>query len=219
MNRPGPLVYERRRSDAWIGLGAIAVVVGCMVIVRDGEVSSFEESLFHAVNDLPSLFDVPMFAVQMLGVLVVAPLAGVVALVLRRYRLAVALAALAPLKLLIEKGVIKALVERQRPGTSVSDVVLRGDVPAEGLSFPSGHVMIAVGIAALIAPYLGTRWRLVAFAVAALVAISRIFLGAHLPLDVVAGAAAGLAVASALNLVTGVPTQDADEIEQQPATL
>ena len=199
---------------AWIGLGAIAIVVGCMVIVRNGEVSDLEAEIFHAVNDLPELFGAPMYAFQMLGVLAVAPVAGVVALFLRRYRLAVALAALAPLKLLIEKGVIKALVERQRPGTSLADAVLRGDAPAEGLSFPSGHAIIAFGVAVLIAPYLASRWRLVAFAVAGLVGLGRIYLGAHLPLDILAGGASGVAIASALNLATGVPVRDAEDAAQ-----
>jgi undecaprenyl-diphosphatase len=187
-----------------------------MVIVRDGGVNGVEAALFHAVNDLPGLFGAPMYGVQMVGVLAVAPVAAVVALVLRRYRLAVALAALAPLKLLIEKSVIKALVERQRPGSSVSDAVVRGDVPTEGLSFPSGHVIIAFGVAVLIAPYVGSRWRLVAFVVAVLAGVSRVYLGAHLPLDVLAGAAAGVALASALNLATAVPTRHAEDALPPP---
>ena len=210
MLRVARALYIRRRSDGWVGLCAIAIVVGCMVIVRDGGVSGVEAAVFHAVNDLPGLLGGPMFIFQMVGVLAVAPMAAVVALLLGRHRLALALAALAPLKLLVEKGVIKALVERQRPGTTVTDAVLRGDVPSEGLSFPSGHAIIAFALAVLIVGYVGWRWRLVAFAVAVLVGVSRVYLGAHLPLDVLAGAAAGVAIASVLNIATGVPIRHAE---------
>ena len=200
--------YVRRRSDAWLALGAIAVVVVLMVIVRDGAVSGSEEAIFAAVNGLPDVLGAPMFMVQMLGVLAVAPVAAGVALLVRRHRLAIALAALSPLKLLIEKSVIKQLVERERPGTSVTDAVLRGDVPAEGLSFPSGHAIIAFAVAVLVVPYVGRQWRSALLLVAVLVGVSRVYLGAHLPLDVVAGAAAGIAIASLLNLATGVPSSD-----------
>ena len=39
-----------------------------------------------------------------------------------------------------------------------------------------------------------------------LVAITRVYVGAHNPLDVVCGAALGLAIAGLLNLVAGTPS-------------
>ena len=45
------------------------------------------------------------------------------------------------------------------------------------------------------------RWRIVAYVGAVAVAFSRIYLGAHNPLDVLAGAAAGLVIAAVLNLL------------------
>jgi membrane-associated phospholipid phosphatase len=79
------------------------------------------------------------------------------------------------------------------------------DVPLVGPSFPSGHAIIAFGIAWLVAPYLPRRWQVVVFALCALVAFARVYLGAHNPLDVTAGAAAGIAIGSLLNLAFGVP--------------
>ena len=205
MPRAAPASYVRRWSDARIGLGAATVVIVCMVIVRNGTVTGGEESVFHAINDLPTAFDDPMFAVQILGGLLVPLVPAAVAGWLRRYRLAAALAAVIPLKLLVEKGVIKMLVERERPGSTLTDAVLRGDVQAEGLAFPSGHLIIAFAIAFLLAAYVRGPWIVVAFSVAFLVGVSRIYLGAHLPLDVVAGAATGIVIGATLNLVTGVP--------------
>ncbi len=67
---------------------------------------------------------------------------------------------------------------------------------AKFASFPSGHTATSVAAAvALGALFPGWRWALVAFA--ALIAISRLAVGAHYPSDVVAGAAVGGFVAGA----------------------
>ena len=44
------------------------------------------------------------------------------------------------------------------------------------------------------------------WALAAAVCLSRMYLGAHFPLDVVAGAGLGMLIGSVLNLVFGVPS-------------
>ena len=57
------------------------------------------------------------------------PVVAIVALVLRKYRLAVAALVVTFLKLASERAV-KALSSRQRPYTSIGpDIELRGDVP------------------------------------------------------------------------------------------
>ncbi len=200
--------FVRRWSDVWNGAGALVVVVICMFAVRNGTVSDVEESVFGAINGLPDLLDPPMFAVQLLGMLLVPVVVAALAWWRKKPQLAVALVAIVPLKLIVEKSIVKALVERERPGTTVPDAILRGDVPAEGLSFPSGHVIIAFAIVVLLAAYVSRRWLLVLVAVGLLVATSRMYLGAHLPLDVLAGAAAGVVIGSALNLATGVPATE-----------
>ena len=185
---------------AVIGVVAAAIVVLCTVLVRDGVVSQFERDVFHAINDLPDAFEIPMVGVQYLGVAVVPFGVALVAAILRRWHLVIAALLVYPLKLVLEKVVLKEIVYRGRPGTSVPDAILR-HAPARGPSFPSGHAIIAFALAGILAPYLTRGWRIVAYVVAVAVAISRIYLGAHNPLDVVAGAAGGLLIAAALNLL------------------
>ena len=56
---------------------------------------------------------------------------------------------------------------------------------ASGYSFPSGHTQTAVGMFGGIARMTGKRWiRIGAVAIAALVALSRMYLGVHTPADV-----------------------------------
>jgi len=94
-------------------------------------------------------------------------------------------------------------VQRERPGTTVPDAILRGVHPG-GLSFVSGHAIITFAIAGLLGLVLPRRWAVVAFVLATLNGVARVYLGAHNPLDVVGGAAVGLAIAAALDLVLDV---------------
>ena len=175
-----------------------------MLVVRGGDVPVAEEGAFRALNDLPDALYPLVWPFQQLGALLVGPLVAVVALVLRRYRLAIAAIAVTVLKLLSERTV-KALVSRERPGTSIgTDVRGRGDVHLVGESFVSGHAVLVAALAGVVTPYLSGRWRLVPWFLVLGVMAGRVYVGAHNPLDVVCGAALGVAIAGAVNLATGV---------------
>lgn len=88
---------------------------------------------------------------------------------------------------------IKAVADRQRPPVAHDDVSALVQVPGDA-SFPSSHAataFAAAGVVALRYPAL----RLPLFALACIVAVSRVYLGVHYPLDVIAGACLGLGVA------------------------
>jgi len=188
---------------------AVAVAALSGAIAAGGDVPDWERSIFDAINGLPDWLEPLMWVFQLAGLLFVPVGVAVVALVLRRYRLAIALVALVPLKLLVEKAIVKQVVERERPGTSICDLdescANFRDAPLEGLSFVSGHAIIAWGVAALVWPWVTTRWRVVVTVIAALNAIARIYLGAHNPLDVVGGAGVGVAVGVVLTVIVGAP--------------
>jgi undecaprenyl-diphosphatase len=88
--------------------------------------------------------------------------------------------------------VVKPFVERARP-FEVVEIQLIDARPASA-SFPSGHAaMAAAGALALTRMWPHCAW--VVGPVAALIALSRIYLGVHWPSDVLAGSALGFAVA------------------------
>ena len=181
---------------------SLAVFTVCAVIVADGRVSPAERAVFHAINGLPGWLYRPMLAAQFLGVLGMPLVVAAGALVWRRWRLAAALVLVVPLKLGLER-VAKLLVQRQRPGTTVPDAILRG-VPHGGLSFTSGHAIITFAIAGLLVLVLPRWWGVAALVLATCNAVARVYLGAHNPLDVVGGAAIGLMIAAILDLILDV---------------
>jgi undecaprenyl-diphosphatase len=193
---------SRVRRDLVVLVASLAVFAVCAVVAADGRVGPVERAAFHAINGLPEGLYGPMLVFQYLGVLAMPLVVAVGALLLRRWRLAAALVLVVPLKLALER-VVKVLVHRERPGTTVPDAVLRGVHPA-GLSFVSGHAIITFAVAGLLGLVLPRRWAMVAFVLAGLNAVARVYLGAHNPLDVVGGAAVGLAIAVVLDLVLDV---------------
>jgi undecaprenyl-diphosphatase len=91
---------------------------------------------------------------------------------------------------------LKSKTSRPRP-FAVENAVCAGADPLDPFSFPSGHTLHAVAFSIVaIAFYPMLAWLLVPFTL--LVAASRVVLGLHYPSDVLAGAALGALIASAL---------------------
>ncbi len=113
-------------------------------------------------------------------------------------RAAVAAGASAGIALLIGQ-LLSHLVDRPRPFVAHPGLIHLFAPHAADASFPSDHTTASFAIATAI--MLRNRlWGSVALAAAALLGLSRVVIGVHYPLDVLAGAALGSAVALALYL-------------------
>jgi membrane-associated phospholipid phosphatase len=194
-----------------VALVGFVIVAVCAFIVRDGTVGSLERDVFHAINDLPAWLYRGLWPFQQFGNLVIALLVGVVvALLLRQWWVAVAVVAAVGLKLALEMAV-KEIVHRSRPGTSIGDITMRGDVSAGGLSFVSGHAVIVTAVAGLLSPILPRGWKWVPWVFVVLNGVARIYVGAHNPLDIIGGVGVGLVIAGLLDalLVSARPETEA----------
>jgi len=73
------------------------------------------------------------------------------------------------------------------------------DLPAT-YSFPSGHATVSFACAAVLALAV-PRLRVPLYALAALIAFSRVYVGVHYPFDVLGGALLGVGIAIALRML------------------
>jgi membrane-associated phospholipid phosphatase len=193
-----------RAGHLLVALGGFVLVAICAFIARNGTVAPAERDVFHAINDLPGWLYPFLWPFQQFGNLFIAVVVGlIVAAVLRKWWVATAVIVAAVLKIGSER-LVKEVVQRSRPGTTIGDITIRGDVSSHGLSFVSGHAVIITAVAGLLAPILPGRWKWVPWIFVVLNGVTRIYVGAHNPLDVIGGVGVGLVIAGLLNaLIVG----------------
>lgn len=189
----------RRRGALAALVAAVAVFALSALAVRPDRVALVEQLAFHAVNDVAWLSTAPVWVVMQLGNLLAIPVVAAAAAFARRSVLAVRLACSGALAYLLAP-VVKDLLERGRPAALLSDVVVR-DV-SEGFGFVSGHTAVAVALAVAALPFLPARGRALVLTLAGAVALARVYVGVHLPLDVIGGAALGAIVAIGVALLS-----------------
>jgi membrane-associated phospholipid phosphatase len=190
-----------RASRLLVPTAAVAVLVASARRCSDSEVRPLEERVFRFFNDGPEQLHIPVWAVMQSG-----SLAGVYVVageLLRRGRRpeagAVAVAGTA-----VWGGVkvVKPYVGRGRPSRHLDDVAVRGEAQT-GLGFPSGHAAVALTVG-LIAANRSRGWvKALAVVSAGVTGAARMYVGAHLPLDVAGGLAIGLLSGGAARTMLG----------------
>jgi len=94
---------------------------------------------------------------------------------------------------------LRHAVGRDRPTVDYPDPAPLVNVP-DNPALPSGHAATSFACATLLA-WLTPLPKVTLFVLALLIAYSRVYTGVHYPLDIIAGAALGVAVATALRLL------------------
>ena len=179
------------RPAVRLALGAAGVVVTAATLDRE-RVGPTEERCFRLVNELPDPLFPPTWVVMQAGALGAVPVAAGVAYLADERRVAGHILTGGASAWALSK-VVKRVVQRPRPGALIRDSRRRG-AEATGLGYLSGHAAVAVAMMLAAWPRLGRRARAASLLAVPIVGLSRIYVGAHLPLDVVGGASLGLAI-------------------------
>jgi membrane-associated phospholipid phosphatase/uncharacterized membrane protein YbhN (UPF0104 family) len=182
--------------------GAAIGLIGAW-LSRRPEVGVLEIDLFRLPNHLTSVVLPIVYVVMQAGQFLAIPTSAAAAWFTGRRRLAGDLLIVGVGAWLAMQG-FKLLIERGRPAELLADVIVRGSAQA-GLGFPSGHSGVVAALATVAGPWLPRRWRRATWVLVAVVAFSRLYVGAHLPYDVLAGAALGWMTGAAVLYVRGAP--------------
>lgn len=188
MNVMGERRYVRAAGVA-CALVWLPALVASARRARVGGVAANEARVFHTVNDAPDWLEPPVWVVMQAGSLgaVVAAAASQARRGRRRSAVwtgAVGTAVWAGVK------VVKPLVGRGRPEDELDDVTVRG-ARQTGLGYPSGHAAVAMTLACAQVCDRHPSAAGAAIVGAGVVGATRMYVGAHLPLDVVGGLAIG----------------------------
>jgi membrane-associated phospholipid phosphatase len=186
-----------RRSLWRIGLG-LGLIGASLAEARRG-VPEYEEAVFRRVNDAPGSLRAPARALMQAGTYGMTPVFALVAWrLVRRRNLAVALFVGGTSAWLAAK-VVKRIGGRGRPGAELPQVTDREHIGGD-LGWVSGHTAVATTLAVTagddfpLARPLFVAW-------ASEVGLARMYVGAHLPHDVVGGAGLGWVIGGLLGLV------------------
>jgi undecaprenyl-diphosphatase len=185
-------LHVRTLTFASVFLVLFAVLTA---IVVTGAATQFDVSNFYSLNDLSSSYLVAVVAtlVTQFGYEPILALFSVLLFLVDRQNAKLALEVL--IAFVIADAVVLVLhgvYFRPRPYETLSNVLLPAGLGG-GSSFPSGHTTRAFAVAAVVALQWGKKAVPIVL-ISCGVALSRVIIGVHYPLDVMAGAVLGGAI-------------------------
>lgn len=190
---------DRVRDIIIVAASSGVVVAGARAAHR-GRWIDVETRVFDVLNGLDQRAHRPAWAAMQLGSLGGSLLTGGLAALGGRARLGRRLGLVGTITWLGSKAV-KPFVGRGRPAVELARARVLGREQS-GLGYPSGHAAVAVAMASVIAPQLPPRVRPMVWVGALGVGATRMYVGAHLPLDIIGGAALGVGTERVVRLVT-----------------
>lgn len=191
-------VRRSSRDLLVVAAAGVAVAAGARA-ARSGTLGEAESRLFARVNAVSDRAAAPVWVVMQVGSLGGAMATGAAVAASGRHRLGCRIAVVSAATWLASKAV-KPLVGRGRPHMVVDEARVLGRAPT-GLGYPSGHAAIAIAMASATSPLVPRGLRPVLWSVAFGVGVSRIYVGAHMPLDIAGGVALGIGTERAIRLV------------------
>lgn len=197
---------RQRRDSRYVFVFVIAAVVlllSTLQALSQGLFDSVERPVFQFINGLPPVLHNLMYLITQFGGLGSLLFWGGLAwyIINRRAALQVVLAGWFGW---IAAKILKDLVNRGRPETYFDTVNLFNAGSFGGYGFPSGHSTFAAACATVLYYQIPKTYRKYVLLIVFMVGFSRMYLGAHFPLDVVGGWALGALIGSTIMLVSGV---------------
>lgn len=182
------------------------VFVWSAVLAAQKQFFPLERHIFLNIYNLPGFLHIPMALVTQFGSAVMLLILGIYFLIGHKRSQA------RGQQLLVNGLIVYGLVElskyavaRARPNVLLSGISQRELIKLHDFGFPSGHTALATIMSLTIVRYLPHKWRWLPLLWIPAVAVSRIYLGVHAPLDIVGGFTLALSVFCAEQLLHKKP--------------
>jgi glycosyltransferase 2 family protein len=163
---------------------------------RRTKLPAYEVRLFRSINGASDQIRVPVRAVMQAGTFGTVPVVSIVALLFGRKRLAAGLAVGGTIAWVGAK-LAKPFGGRARPEGVLPAVMLRERIEGD-LGWVSGHTAVATTMAFIASDELPRAARPILVGVVGTVGFGRMYVGAHLPHDVVGGAGLGMMISAVI---------------------
>jgi uncharacterized protein (TIRG00374 family) len=183
-------------------VGALIFVLTMVQALNAGWFDSIERPIFQDINNLPHFLQGIMVLLTQFGSFGSFIIWVPVAWYLVNRRAAVTLVASGVLAWFVAK-LAKLIVHRGRPQDMLDSVHLFSSEHFSGYGFPSGHATFSAACATVLYYQVSARYKKYILLVVFLVGVSRMYLGAHFPLDVLGGWALGAMVGAGVMLAAG----------------
>ncbi|HVC35897.1 MAG TPA: phosphatase PAP2 family protein [Candidatus Dormibacteraeota bacterium] len=169
----------------------LLLLLPALYIAHAHRLNGFQARIFYDINNLPNGYRVPaLWITEGLGSAIPIAICVLLPALFKRFRLAwrfffTAGGAVAVME------VAKVLTKEPRPVILLAHHLQLRAIET-GPAFPSGHETAATALALTLWLVLPTKWRWLSLVWILLVAVSRLYLGVHAPVDIVGGFAIGL---------------------------
>jgi undecaprenyl-diphosphatase len=181
-------------------LFALLIFLQAMLLAQ-GSVGPFETALFRLFNQLPDWLEWPIEIISTLGSFGAIIAVAFIAVIRRHYVNAIKII-LAGTSAYLTAYALKSLDIRPRPEQLLDNVIVRESAIGSN-GFPSGHAAVATAIGIIVYQYVPRRFhKYVTLGILGVMA-SRLYLGVHLPWDLLGGYAVGLLTASFFTFLFG----------------
>jgi uncharacterized protein (TIRG00374 family) len=191
--------YRNPVYIVYIFLG-ISIFLFGQLFVASG-VGNLELYFFRFFNGLPGFLEPVFILISFFGTIGFVFVATIIALIRKHYSHAIKFLLAGVGAWLVTKW-LKSFEYRARPSEILNNVQLRENLDSV-IGYPSGHAAVSTAIGVIAYMYTPKRLHPVITWTIILVCLSRLYLGMHLPVDVIGGFGVGLAIASLINYIFG----------------